>query len=302
MSIDVSGKSFFLAAATGALIASGVGMYAWKEESRPSVLEVYIFTLASGHSVFVRTPDDMRIVIGGGINAEVVRHISKVLPFYSRKIDVLIANDTLGKNITGLIDILHRYTVGRAYIPGHTSQSVGIASTTDPIFTELLKAAKKSSVPLDRLGNGEVVEGTGDVTFICIFPDSPQYFTYSKASPPEIVFKLRFGITEILLLGTASRKIQKHIASSTIDSVASSRALVTFTSGAAISLSSDLLNVFSPDYFAFSRPTSYSVPRNNKESTPGLDTQLIGERINLRNYSLVKFTSNGKEWIVSYGE
>jgi beta-lactamase superfamily II metal-dependent hydrolase len=108
MSLRFSPKSAIIAATASAIVA-GVGAYVWHQEHRLPLLDIYLFALKSGQSAFIRTPDDRRILVNGGSNSEIIRRISKRLPFYSRRIDALIVTDTSAKNVSGLIDVLERY-------------------------------------------------------------------------------------------------------------------------------------------------------------------------------------------------
>src|ERR1700690_3654211 len=84
-------KKIILTAATAILATATLGGYVWKEEHHPAILEIYAFNLKSGRSYFIRTPDDKRILVDGGANSEIIGELTRILPFYSRRIDSLIA-------------------------------------------------------------------------------------------------------------------------------------------------------------------------------------------------------------------
>jgi beta-lactamase superfamily II metal-dependent hydrolase len=302
MTLKLTSTSTLLMAATTTLVATGLGVYIWKEEHRPPVLEIYIFSLSSGQAMFIRTPEDKRVLVNGGENSEVVRYISRCLPFYSRRIDALIATHTSGKQITGLIGVAERYTIGRAYVPLVTLESLGLASSTDPIFKELLTTVKKNSIPLEHLGADDHLSEFRDLTLKAVFPVSPDEFAYSRASAPEVMFDLVYGKTQVSIYGSASRKIQKHIASSThYSGDITSRALVVSHNGAADSMSSELIEVLHPDYFIFSQALSYTVPKKTSSKKMGTKTDLeLGQRINLKEHSITKITSDGEVLKIDY--
>jgi beta-lactamase superfamily II metal-dependent hydrolase len=302
MRLPVSTTSAIIAAVSGTLFVSGMGLYAWKEEHRPPVLEVYIFPLAQGQSVFVRTPEDKRILINGGGNGEVIRHISKHLPFYSRRLDVLIATDTSAKQVAGLIAAAERYNIERAYVPSHTLESLGLASSTESTFKEFLGILRQRNIFLERMSDGDQVQHAEPVRIEALFPVGPDTFSYSRASPPETVLSLTYGKTNISLFGNTSRKVQKFVASTTASEwhnrTGESRILVMSHGAAPNAVSSELLESYAPDQFLYSQLTSYAAAKR-KSGTPAQNQRGLFQKINIRQYEYVKITSDGNTHVIT---
>ncbi len=279
--------------ATAATVAAGLGTYVWQQEHRSPLLEIYIIALKNGQATFIRTPEDKRILINGGSNSEIIRHISAILPFYSRRIDTLIATDTAGKNVSGLIDVLRRYTVDRVLIPGVTVESLGLASSTDPIFKTFLAEAKKLNISLDMLNAGADINLDKKVTAHTLFPVTGDQFNYSKASAPEVILQVEYGATSAVFLGTASKKIQTFIT----PQVTGAQVLVVAQSGAGDNLSSELFDALLPEYFIYSKAVSYAVPKSTKDSKKKINPAeglAENKRINLREAEIVKIVSDGR--------
>src|SRR5574338_1551044 len=135
------------------LIAAGVfvllgmaGASVYPQLIRPARLDLYVFSLKSGRAILIRTPRDRRILIDGGSSSEIIRAVSRVLPFYSRRIDMLIATTDSARDVSGLVDIIRRYQVQKIYVPALTLGELGLASTTDPIYAEFLATAGRLHV------------------------------------------------------------------------------------------------------------------------------------------------------------
>ena len=122
-------KPFIIAALATAATLAGIGGYAYIESNRPAVLELFIFNTPGNPAIFIRTPNDKRILINGGSNSEIIERISGILPFYSRRIDMVIATNDDPKNTTGLIDVIDRYSVDKVVLPAVSLQSLGLASS-----------------------------------------------------------------------------------------------------------------------------------------------------------------------------
>ena len=157
MAFKINSKPFIIGAAATAL-AFGMAGYVWREEHREPILEVYVFNLKSGSSVFVRTPDDKRMLINGGANSEVIRELTNILPFYSRRIDTVIATVADGKEVSGLINVLERYSVDNVVVPAVTLQSLGLASTTDQIYSTFLNTVRRLKIPLREVSVDDVLD------------------------------------------------------------------------------------------------------------------------------------------------
>jgi hypothetical protein len=205
---------------------SGIAAYVWNQEHRPPVFEMYIFGLKNSTAAFVRTPDDKRILINGGSNSEVIRHISKILPFYSRRIDMVIATDTDKKNVTGLIGVVGRYGVEQVVVPRITLEelNLSVSTSSDRTYETFLTVVRKAKIPTREIIAGEEIRFASqrknseylvsdNVSMRILFPVAPETFSYSKASAPELLFTLSHGPTNILWAGAASKKVQKYVAS-----------------------------------------------------------------------------------------
>ncbi|MFA6601365.1 MAG: hypothetical protein WCT02_00680 [Candidatus Paceibacterota bacterium] len=249
--------------ATATAIGSSFGFYVWKENQRPPILEIYVFALSSGRSMFIRTPEDYRLLIDGGSNGEVIRELTKILPFYSRRIDALLATNTEGRNLGGLIEVVNRYKIGLAYLPEYTTQSLGLATSTDEINQILLTTLEKGNIPMKLLQAGDRLSLDSKTTLNILFPALAQDFAYSKASPPEILFKVAFGQTSAIFLGNATNKVQKYIVGQNLATSGShlnfeSDVLIVTHSAIVGNLNANLMSEISPDYLIYSKTTRSS--------------------------------------------
>ncbi len=295
--------------ATATTLAAGLGAYVWQQEHRAPLLEVYVIALKNGQATFIRTPDDTRILIDGGSNSEIIRHISTLLPFYSRRIDVIVATDTSVKGVSGLIDIIGRYTVERAYIQNVTSESAGLASSTDPVFKTFLETLKNKKISLTQVGEGDRLDMGKEVGGRALFPAAAELFAYSKASGPQMVVDMTYKDTSVLLLGDATKKIQKYIASENakenpdapLGDRANRRAMLLSGAAASADMSSELIDQYKPDIFVYSKKISYSPPKapvvdkkvNKKSQADPLGSISQEQRYNVRETGVIKIVSDG---------
>jgi competence protein ComEC len=91
---------------------------------------LYIHTLnvGQGDSTLIITPDNIKILIDGGPDSEVISQIDQVLPFWDRRIDALFLSHPDTDHISGLIDVLQRYDVAAIYTTPATKDSPSFAA------------------------------------------------------------------------------------------------------------------------------------------------------------------------------
>src|SRR3989338_4547291 len=86
--------------------------YAVILEDRAGKLTVSFLNIGQGDSIFVDSPSGRQVLIDGGPERSVLRELSKIMPWYDRSIDVVIATHPDLDHIGGLPDVLARYSVG----------------------------------------------------------------------------------------------------------------------------------------------------------------------------------------------
>ena len=283
---------------------SMLGVYVWVREHRLPALEMHVFSLRSGYAAFIQTPDDRRILIDGGPNGEIVRKISSILPFYSRRIDAIVATETDGDAISGLIDVLERYQVGRMYIPAVTLGSIGISTSTDPAYHVLCESAARRGVEVVELESGDHIESGDDraVGIKAVFPVDGAQFEYSKASAPRVILEVTYDGHSILLLGDVSIKAQKFIAES-----AGRMDIAVFSQNASpANVSRELMMAMRPEYLVYSKAVTASRPRDKdsdktqKKPLPDpVAGILMGNRFNLKEVGTVHIVIDGTSMRVS---
>ncbi len=288
-------------AALASAAVCGVGGYVWHEQARPAVLEIYLFQLKGSPVMFIRTPEDKRILINAGANGEVVRQITRILPFYSRRIDTVIATKDDLNHVSGLVDVVSRYAIDAAYIPVITLKSLGLASSTDAAYEAFLNKLDEIKIPPKQLKAGDSLPLDSKVAMNVMFPADSNTFAYSKASAPEILFRVTYGLTSIVFMGSATTKIQKFVASTSAELFkdGDSKALVIPQSIVPGNIAAQLIEAIQPNYLIYSQvPPKGSAKPARATSKKHVEDPLVNiqndGRFNLREAGSLKIVSDGK--------
>ncbi|MES2314674.1 MAG: hypothetical protein V4524_01925 [Patescibacteria group bacterium] len=277
------------------VILAVIGLYIWSISRVPTKLELYVFNTKGKPSIFIRTPQDERVLINGGANGDIIRYLTKVIPFYSRRIDTVILTNDITNNVTGLIDIVNRYKIGSVIIPTLTMRDLGSASSTDQIYGAFIDAVNAQGILIKEVTRGDELNFSG-LKIEILFPVSVNEFAYSKASGPELVLKISYGSCSFLLIGDASTKIQKFIvqnsSTNTLADSLSSNVLIIPHGASASSLSLDLVNTVRPEFIVYSQ--SVASGKSTSKKVDPLYMILKDHRFNIQQKNTVKVFSDGE--------
>lgn len=170
-------------------------------QNKNNNLEIYFSNLKRGRAVLIKTNDNKYILYGAGQNTEVIRLLTKHLPFYKRKVDYVFLPSANQNQIGGMIDIIDRYEIGQVYMPETFSTSTVLSIVLDKI--------NKKKINLIKVGEGEEIIINDNLKIKILFPNNS--FKYNRSSLPELVIGINYKNTNIILFGNISKTIQKYI-------------------------------------------------------------------------------------------
>ena len=153
------------------ILLIGLGLYVYKWEYRELLFEVSFFSLTRGRSVFIRSPQNKTILIGGGQNSGTIRELTKVMPFYSRKIDYVFIPSATPAQVGGLIEIFERYSVGEVLMPK--------IMATSTVLNQVMKSVSLKKIHVREVERGDMIE-IGGLHLEVLFPY--ENFKFNKTS------------------------------------------------------------------------------------------------------------------------
>lgn len=111
-------------------------------------LHIYFLDVGQGDAILMRTPGGRYILVDGGPDPLLLTsHLGQIVPFWQRKIDLLIATHADQDHIGGLLPVLKRYRVEHVLHPPQMAPSAP--------WPELLAAARATVAPAAR---GTIIE------------------------------------------------------------------------------------------------------------------------------------------------
>lgn len=164
-------------------------------------LIVAFLNVDQGDSIFIETPDGIQVLIDAGRDRKALRELSKLMPFFDRSLDIVIATHPDEDHIGGLPDVLERFKTDVFIEPGVEKNS-GTYNT----ITEILEEKDIETLVIDRK---TTVHLDSDVSLKILFPVTDASGFESNAA--SLIMQLVYKEHEFLLTGDAPKRIEKYL-------------------------------------------------------------------------------------------
>lgn len=166
-------------------------------------LTVSFLDVGQGDAIFIQTPSGRQILVDGGKGNAVLRELGKVMPFFDRSIDIVIATHPDADHVGGLIEVFKRYNVELFMRPGVTH---------DTPATESLFATLNGMQVEEILARRGQTINFGDGAYLTIFfPDRD----VSELEPNDtsVIIKVGLGKHAFMLTGDSPKRIEEYLVS-----------------------------------------------------------------------------------------
>ncbi|HET8776217.1 MAG TPA: ComEC/Rec2 family competence protein [Candidatus Limnocylindria bacterium] len=167
-------------------------------------LHVTALDIGQGDAILVEAPSGATMLVDGGPDPELtLRRLGANLPFFARRIDLLVLTHPHQDHVAGLVDVLDRFHIGAVLQAGIDYEN--------PSFERLLTDADRTATPIviARAGQHIALDATTDVTVL--------YPTAAEAAAPlpdgdinngSVVLLLTHGGFTALLTGDAEAPVE----------------------------------------------------------------------------------------------
>ena len=170
-------------------------------EERGNVLTVAFLDIGQGDAIFIEAPSGAQVLLDGGPNKRVLRELARMMPFYDRSIDAVIASHPDKDHIGGLPAVLTRYDVGMAIDPGLPHDTA--------VYQEFERLIKEKNIERIRARRGQIIWLDESVYLEILFPDrDPKGWDTNDAS---IVARLVYGDISFMLTGDSPQKMEQYL-------------------------------------------------------------------------------------------
>lgn len=268
------------------LCLGGIALLVWYavfSESREG-LEVVFLNVGQGDAIFIQAPSGVQALIDGGAGTRVLGELARVMPFYDRSLDMVIATHSDLDHIGGLVEVLDRYAVSAVF-------DNGVAADT-AVWRAWDAAMRQQGVEYHSLRAGERIILEDGIYLDVLGPSVGEQQTVSDtANDVMVVLKLVFDESSLLLTGDMERTDEIRLVQSGAD--LESDVLKIAHHGSRTSSTDLLLARVQP------RLAVISVGDGNRYGHPHRETL---ERLANRSIPVLRTDVEGRIHLVSYGE
>lgn len=243
------------------LLAAALSVYAAWREDRKGVLTVAFLDVGQGDAIFIESPSGNQMLIDGGPGRQVLGALSKVMPFYDRSIDVVLATHSDQDHIGGLPDVIDKYEAGLFLESGLAASSSTYLSLEGKIERLKIKRLEIRRGMEVNLGNGAILQ--------ILFPDRDP--TGMETNTASVVARLVYGENEFMLTGDSPQSIENYLTfqedlKSSVGNSLQSDVLKAGHHGSKTSSSQNFVAKVAPQYAVV------SVGKDNKYGHPNQET------------------------------
>lgn len=179
----------------GALLA--VAILVWTAvfaSAKAPLLAVRFLDIGQGKAVFIEEPGGNQILIDGGPDNSVLERLSGVMPFYDRRIDLLILTHPDADHLNGLVEVLKRYEIGQIVETGILDKSAE--------YDEWHKLIKGKNIPITYALAGQKIKiGEGFLLEVLYPNQNLAGKEVSSTNSASVVSRLDYGKNSFLFTG-----------------------------------------------------------------------------------------------------
>jgi competence protein ComEC len=169
----------------------------------PHELRVSFLNIGQGDSILIQSPTGVKVLVDGGPDRSVLRELSKELLPWDRRFDLLVETHPDKDHISGLGDVLERYSVANFMEPGIPDKTAISHHVLDDVGKEpgLHRLIARRGMRL-HLGGGAYAD--------VLFPDRDES-TQTATNDGSTVLHLVYGTTSFMLTGDLPSPFEDYI-------------------------------------------------------------------------------------------
>ncbi|MCL0074410.1 DNA internalization-related competence protein ComEC/Rec2 [Dehalococcoidia bacterium] len=163
-------------------------------------LHIFILDVGQGDSILIQRGNRQILIDGGPSAGELIYHLGDKLPFWDRTIELLVLTHPDTDHITGLVEVLQRYRVGKILTGGQKSDS--------DIYREWRRLIEERGVERIIAQVGQQITMGQGVQLEVLHPSDTRWEERNNAS---VVLRLTYGNFSLLLTGDIETEAEAYL-------------------------------------------------------------------------------------------
>lgn len=160
-------------------------------------VKIDFFDVGQGSAILIEASNNNQVLIDGGPGDAVLAKLGQALPFFDKKIELLILTHPDADHLSGLVEVLRRYEVGQILETGIADNTAEYSAWNDLI--------KEKNIAVVFARAGQIVKIADNLAIEILYPFSKisgQDFS-KNTNATSIVGKIFYGQNTILFTGDA---------------------------------------------------------------------------------------------------
>ena len=182
-----------------------VGFLFLEHQKVPEGYRITFFDVNLGDSALIQSHTGKNILVDTSSTGEFLEKLSKYLPLYEKKIDVLILSHGDLDHIGGAIDLLNRYKVQEVWFSGAQKQS--------PYYDELFSLIENKQISY-RILEDDTDYQIEEMFFDVLYPFENISYLEDHGNNESVVFKFSILDQSILFTGDIEGEVEKQLLAS----------------------------------------------------------------------------------------
>jgi competence protein ComEC len=217
------------------VVLASLAFYQQNFVQRPRII---FFDVGQGDAIMVDAKNNVQVLIDGGNGNDILDKLGKYMPFYDRKIELVISTHPDKDHMGGLVEVLKYYKVGQVL-------ETGIVCKT-AICREWNKLIAEKNIPIEYAQFGQNMKIESGVKVVVLYPfENMRSKKVKNDNDASIVLKLVLGDDSYLLTGDAGFKVENNLLNKNIN--IESRILKVSHHGSKYATSSEFLKTVGPE-------------------------------------------------------
>ena len=264
-----------------------INIFIWSSVARADrhgVLTVAFLNVGQGDAMYIEAPNGNQMLVDGGPpSGAVLRELGRVMPFWDRSLDVVLATHPDQDHVGGLPSVLARMNVVNVVTTENTSDT-GAYGAFEKIISE-----KHMTRILARAGERIILDE--GVVLEVLFPDrNAEGWETNTAS---IVSRLSYGDQSFIFTGDSPLSVEKYLVGKNGGAL-NSTVLKLGHHGSRTSSSKVFLSAVDPEYAVISVGKDNKYGHPHKEVTDLL-TELKVHSVSTAERGTIVFKTDGAE-------
>ncbi|MEW6610807.1 MAG: ComEC/Rec2 family competence protein [Patescibacteria group bacterium] len=164
---------------------------------------VTFLDVGQGDAALIQIPGGQQVLIDGGPDAGILGKLGSTLSWWDRTIEYVVLTHPHADHMTGLVDVLKRYRVGKVVM-------TGVVHTTDE-YLAFLDEVRRKNIPTQFVAAGDSFElGAGVIDVLAPF-ERLEGKRVEELNGTSIVLRFVYGDASFLFMGDAPVAVEEQL-------------------------------------------------------------------------------------------